>query len=133
MSTILLSPTDSIRPSSAPADEDHIDVAHVVQFARAGLAHADDGEAGAGDLFPGEQPARGCPARHPAACDAQRCLEGGAGGIRESRRDDRDLVHRRGAHEVVCRDRGEHLPVADTQGHPSRVAGVGGESVFGAH
>ena len=133
MSTIRLSPTDSIRPSSAPADEDHVDVAHVVQLARAGLAHPDHGEAGAGDLLAREQPGARSPTRHPGARDAQRCLQRGAGGIRESRRDERELVDRRGAQQVVRRDRGEQLPVADPQRHPRRVARVGGESVLGAH
>ena len=51
MSTTRRSPSGSSVRVVRTADEDHVDVADVVQLARAGLAHADDGELGRGDLL----------------------------------------------------------------------------------
>ena len=56
MSTTRDSPSASSVGIVRAGDEDHVDVADVVQLAGAGLAHADDGELRGGHLVAREQP-----------------------------------------------------------------------------
>ena len=95
-------------------DEDHVDVAHVVELAGAGLAHADDREPGGGDLGLAET-ARRPRRRRDAACERrERRLERRAGAIREPSRRRRPRRRRR-AQQVVRGDPRQQPPVAHPQ------------------
>ncbi len=63
------------------ADEDHVDVADVVQLARAGLAHRDDGEPGRRDLLTRERTGTG--SRDARARDAERGFQCRSGEVGE--------------------------------------------------
>ena len=95
----------------ATADEDDVDVADVVQLARPGLAHADDGEPRRLDLLPRKQTRAGG-TRDTRAGDAEGCLERRPRRIRECRRDCRQ--HRDGVvgGQVERRDPGEQTAIA---------------------
>ena len=110
------------------ADEDHVDVAHVVEFARAGLAHADDRKPRRRDLVARKE-SRAPASRHPRARDAEGGFEGRAGRVRERRRhlgENRDGIGRR---EVVGGDAREEATIADAQRDPGLLVARLGESL----
>ena len=101
------SPADSPAPSGGPGDEDHVDVAGVVELAPAALAHGDH-----------RQPARGSAGRQLRAGDGERRLQDGGGQVGEF---GGGLVEGDLAGEIAGRQVQEPLPV----GHPQRGRRVG--------
>ncbi len=97
-------------------DEDHVDVAQVVELARPGLAHADDREAGRRDLI-GRVPPRGsrlvrASPDQPARRD-EGGVERGAGEVGEACRHRVDGLDRTRPAQVVDGDAREQAAVAE--------------------
>lgn len=97
------------------ADEDHVDIADVVQLPRAGLPHPDDRESRFGDLLAREQRR---PGGDPRAGHSQRSLQRGSGEVRQRGRNRGHDDERVGCHQVERRDRRQQAPVAHSQRHP---------------
>ena len=110
-------------------DEDDVDVAHVVELAGPGLAHADDREPRGLDLSDRIAPGRGRLPRCAAddtTSGRERRIERCAGEIGETRGDDVDHVDRIGAGEVVDRDIREQPAIPDADRPCRRLREVGG-------
>ena len=91
-------------------DEDHVDVADVVELARAGLAHRDDRQRCRGDLVRREG--------HLAPGHVDGDVERRAGQVGEPRGDRRERLRRGRVQHVVERDLRQVAAVADPQAHP---------------
>jgi len=91
-------------------DEDDVDVADVVELARAGLAHRDDRERRRSDVGLGE--------RDLATGDRHRRLERGTRQVGEARGHGGERVGRRDAQHVEQGDLREVAPVADPEPEP---------------
>ncbi|PPH05119.1 hypothetical protein C5C33_12520 [Rathayibacter sp. AY1H3] len=115
----------------ALGDEDHVDVAEVVELGRSRLTHADDGEAGGGDLVPAEAArARALDQLGPRHGEGR--LQRGSGEVGQRRRrpvDRRDGV---GLAQVVDDDPGEEAAVPHAQRRPARLLPERREAVDGA-
>jgi hypothetical protein len=124
-------------------DEDHVDIADVVELPGARLAHADDGQPGGGDLgcrIPARARRFALAAGDDASRDRDRRVEHGSGEIGESRRDGVDHLDRVGGAQVVGREFGEQAPVPHAHGLRRRLDerrarpgyGLGRRQEFGA-
>ena len=98
------------------ADEDHVDVADVVELAGAGLAHADDRELGGGDLSRGNSPAPATPLETRVRA-TQRDASSAAPAASASRRRDRAAPRR-----PVTRSAGRRRRSARAAGDSARAA-----------
>ena len=100
-----------------PADEDHVHIADVVQFAGAGLAHPDDGELRRGDLIAREEAGATAPG-DASARNSEGCLERRTRGIRQRGGDGGQHLDGVVGAEIICRDPRQQTSVAHAQCDP---------------
>ena len=111
-------------------DEDHVDVAHVVEFGCARFAHSDHGQAGCRDLLSGKG------ARSGSADGAPCHGEGGVDSRRSKvRQRSSDILETGGGIiliEVEARDLRESATIPDAQRRPGALIGFRSEAAYRA-
>ncbi len=112
----------SVRVGRGLGDEDHVDVADVVELAGTCLAHADDREARRGDLL-GSRAAEAAGRGQLRPGDGERRLEGRAGEVGQGGGHGSHGRERIRVHEVPRGDACHERAIADPQGRPSGRAG----------